>query len=118
MGLMGKIARAADRVTNSWSTRAAINHMFLKGIGTMTQLKIDAKAKTLEAELSLEGEVEPIKIFVGRYEIEKLADGAAMITLSEVKVSRGWMQELVKRLVEGKPQRVGADYAGYLGMLM
>src|SRR4051812_48414123 len=117
MGLLAKIAVVADRVTNSWSTRAGINRKLLKGIGTMTQLKIDPKNKTLEAELSLEGEDQPIKISVGHYELEKLEDGAAMMTVSDVKVSRPWMQEIARRFIEGKAQRVEKDLAGYLAIL-
>jgi len=118
MSLLARIAKAADRLTHSWTTRIAINTLFLHRYGTMTQLKIDPAAKSIDLELELLGETSPIHVHIQRYTFEKLPPGNAMLVVSGITVSRPWMHELAKNLLESKPHAISAGLAGYLSMVL
>jgi hypothetical protein len=120
MSLLTKIAHLADRLTHSYTTRWAINHFALKRYGTMTQLRIDAKARSIDMELELLGESSPIHVHIDRYTFERPedGDGGATLTVNGITVSRPWMQQLAKTLVDNKPHAIPADLAGYLAMVL
>ena len=122
MGIFKSIAAAAvktlDHVTHSATTRWAINHFVMKRYGTMTQLHIDPKAKSIDLELELLGETSPIHIHIERYGFEKLPEGNAVFTAVGVTVSRPWMQELANNLLESKPHPIPAHLASYLAMVL
>jgi hypothetical protein len=119
MGILKSIAAAAvktlDHVTHSATTRWAINHFVMKRYGTMTQLHIDPKTKSIDLQLELLGETSPIHVHIDHYTFEKPphADGAAILTVNGITVSRPWMQELAKNLLDSKPQPIPAHLAGY-----
>jgi hypothetical protein len=117
MALLAGFIKLADRATNSWSTRLGANH-FLKRYGHMTHLKINRDQKSADFELLLLGETAPIQISIASYAYEKLPDSTGRITLTGVKVSRPWMQELAKQVAEGKPLPVPAEFAGFLAMIL
>ena len=85
----------------------------LDGFGEITRLELDSRAKNLEAEVVLKGEVAPVSIRVGRYEIRR-RDGEAFIVVHEVSASREWISAAIEKHVAGREFRLPATAASAL----
>lgn len=72
--------------------RILINAKFGR-FGKMLKLDIDSKNKIILAEVLLKGEVEAVKIKVGRYEVQ--TESRKGFLLSNIETSRSWMTEIV-----------------------
>jgi len=70
-----------------------INQAVLKPYGTLTGLKLDTTARTIQAELQLNGETEPVRLEVHEYELIEEA-GTAFIVLKSLSTSRAWLTRL------------------------
>lgn len=70
--------------------------------GKLTELHLDSKARTITAEVVLEGETEPVAIHVGRYRIGG-EPGKHTLTVEELEVSRLWLKNLLEDVLVGKP---------------
>lgn len=75
--------------------------------GKLTELRIRSREKMIHAEVLLEGEVEPILIFVESYRITGKSGDYALI-VEKVSASRGWLQNLLEDLVIEKPLPIPA----------
>lgn len=73
----------------------------LTKIGRMINLKIDSKLKTVHVELELEGETEPIHVEIPKYSIIREGE-TTFIELTEIQVSREWMNVLVEKYLKEK----------------
>ena len=95
--------------------REYINFFKLGRYGTMTELKIDSKAKTLDATVMLKGESSPISIRA-TYDI---ADGPApTISVTQVSVSREWMNVLANDFLINKAFAPPASIAKILRLVL
>jgi len=101
----------------STAIRQGLN-MFLKsGYGEITALEFDSKARSLQMQLLLHGEESPIDIAIDHFEAEMDGEDLAVV-LTGVRVSRAWMQELVRSRVEGKRFPVPAAFAGMAKLVL
>ena len=91
-----------------------MNHTYAR-YGKMTELKIDEKAKTIDATVELKGEEEPIRVHVGGYVLD---EGAGTLTVGEVQVSREWMNALANQLLKGKAVPLPAGAVKWLKMVL
>lgn len=95
----------------STAIRQGLNLYLKNGYGEVTALELDSKARSLRLQLMLNGETAPIDVEIGRFEPEM--DGETLyVVLSDLRVSRAWLQELVQAKVEGKRLKVPASMAG------
>lgn len=86
----------------------------LDGFGEITRLELDTRAKNLEAEVMLKGEVSPVSIRVGRYEIVR-RNGEAFVVVHDVSASRPWIGAAIERHVAGREFRLPSTAAAALG---
>jgi len=86
---------------SSFAARTFFNLAYAR-YGLMTQLKIDPENKTIDVELLLKGEREPIQIHVNGYTLQSTPDGGT-ITLSGITVSREWMNLLSAEFLRDRP---------------
>lgn len=91
---------AKDAMTGK-AAQAFINER-MAPYGKVERLKIDSKARRIEASCLLHGETAPISVVVGRYEIETTG-GASMVRLHECTCSKPWMQNLLRDFAERRP---------------
>jgi hypothetical protein len=77
---------------------ALLNQAVLKPYGTLTQLKLDTTARTIEAELELKGETQPVNLHVHEYELLE-QDGRATVVLKDIHTSREWLTTLMNNFV-------------------
>lgn len=99
-----------------WGTRKALLNLLHKGV-TMTQLKIDRHTKTLEADLELEGETGPVHVQAA-YAMEALPDGNRVVSLSNIHVSRPWLQVLARFALTGKKVPIPPQAAEFVALVM
>jgi len=78
-----------------------INQAVLKPYGTLTALKLDTTARTINAELQLNGETEPVRIEVHEYELLEEA-GKAFVVLKSLSTSRSWLTRLANDFAVGR----------------
>src|SRR5438034_10779095 len=83
------------------AARTFFNHAYAR-YGTMTQLKIDPEHKTIDIELALKGERDPIQIHVEGYALQSTSDGGTL-TLSNISISREWMNLLATEMLKDQP---------------
>ncbi|GEM_PF-693441 len=102
-----KMAKAADELTGSASTKFLINQM-MGEYGKIINLNIDHKNKNITASILLKGENKPVNIKINKYKIIK--EGAtAKIILENTKCDRAWINALLKNFVTGKPIEIPVD---------
>jgi hypothetical protein len=77
---------------------ALLNQAVLKPYGTLTRLKLDTAARTIEGDLELHGETQPVNLQVREYELRE-ADGRATVVLKDIRTSREWLTTLMKNFV-------------------
>jgi hypothetical protein len=65
----------------------------IKEYGTMTNLQIDSKNKTITCELDLKGEPAPLKINCLNYQLVK-EEGETFFEITKVDTSREWINVL------------------------
>ncbi len=71
-----------------------INQAVLKPYGTLTALKLDTTARTIDAEVQLHGETEPVRLQVHEYELIEEA-GTVFAVIKSASTSRAWLTRLV-----------------------
>jgi hypothetical protein len=95
---------------------ALLNQAVLKPYGTLTQLKLDTTARTIEAELELKGEAQPVQLQVREYELCE-QDGRATVVLKDVHTSREWLTTLMGNFVVGKEFTLPDSVKKFLPMI-
>ena len=78
-----------------------INQAVLKPYGALTTLKLDTTARTIEAELQLNGETEPVRLQVHEYELIE-QEGTAFVLLKSISTSRTWLTRLANDFAVGR----------------
>jgi len=87
----------------------AIN-LKIKEYGEMLNLKLDSQNKTIELELMLLGEKEPLNVYVGSYEISE-ENGKFYLTAKNIKTSRKWINIVAKNYLENQKFEIPENIA-------
>ncbi len=100
----------------SKGTQIAINNQ-IKEYGKMLKLNLDSKTKSIEMEVMLDGEVEPLSIHVKKYEIMQESD-RYFLKVNDITTSRAWINTIVASYLEGKRFEIPAEYAKLLKVVV
>lgn len=92
-------AAAKDALTSRAAQTWANN--LIGRYGKVQDLKIDSRSKTITVSCLLDGEVSPITVTVGNYEVETQG-GKKFIRGSRFTCSRRWLQNVLADHAEGK----------------
>ncbi len=84
----------------------------IASFGKVTQLSIDRQAKRIFIEAELAGEVAPVSVEVGRYDLVE-RDGAAFVTVRQVSASREWIGKALEEYVVGREFKLPASAARF-----
>jgi hypothetical protein len=95
---------------------ALLNQAVLKPYGTLTRLKLDTTARTIEADVELNGETQPVNLQVREYELRE-ADGRATVVLKDVHTSREWLTTLMKNFVVDREFNLPDSVKKFLPMI-
>ena len=77
----------------------------IEGIGRVTEIQIDSKKKTISAQMVLKGEIAPISINIGAYELVQ-ENVVTCISFKGFTASREWNSALLNRYLTGHRLRV------------
>jgi len=83
----------------------------------MVKLNVDSNKKSIEMELMLLGEKEPITVKIGNYELSQ-KDGKFFLMVKGVSTSRAWLNTVASTYLEGKEFELPAHYAKLLKTLL
>ena len=93
----------------SKATQVAINN-YVKEFGEVVQLELDSQQKSMEMEIVLNGEVEPLKLKVGEYALIKEKD-SYFLKVNKIQASREWINTLSTKYLNGKKFPIAKQYA-------
>ena len=96
---------------------AVLNQSVLKPYGSITKLKLDTTARTLEAELELKGETAPLRLHVQEYEIRQEGD-RAFVVIKSIDTSREWLTTLARDFAVDKPFELPDSVKKFLPMIL
>jgi len=85
----------------------------IQKFGNVKELQIDPGQRVIAIEAELKGEVSPIQIRVGNYELSGSGD-ASFITLHRFEASREWLQTVLNDYVAGRPWKIPANVRNLL----
>ena len=96
---------------------AMLNQSVLKPYGTLTQLKLDTTAHSIDAEVELNGEAEPVQIQIHEYELRE-EGGRLYFVIKEISTSREWLTALARDFAVDRKFEVPASVRKYLPMIL
>jgi len=89
----------------STGARIAINKQ-LSEYGKITSLQLNSHSKSMQMELLLDAEAEPIEVMVEHYEITE----EKQLKISGITTSRAWMNTLTHNYLENKSFQIPSEY--------
>lgn len=83
----------------------------------MVKFNLDSKTKTIELEIMLEGEKEPLHVKVNRYSIHE-EDGRHHLAASDIVTSRAWINTIASQYLNAQKFEIPSEYAKMLMMVV
>ncbi len=102
--------------TLSKAAKIAINNQ-IKEYGKMLKLNLDSTQKSIEIEVMLDGEHEPLKVHVQNYELTQ-ESGKHLLKVHGVTTSRAWINTVASSYLEGKAFEIPSEYAKMLKVIV
>ncbi len=100
----------------SKGAKIAINNQ-IKEYGKMLKLNLDSTQKSIEIEVMLDGEHEPLKVHVQNYELTQ-ESGKHLLKVHGVTTSRAWINTVASSYLEGKAFEIPSEYAKMLKVIV
>ena len=107
--------RAKDALLSSGARKFMDSQ--IQEYGKVLKFNLDSKEKSMELEVMLEGEKEPLHVKINHYELQK-EDEKDYITIKDVVTSRTWINTVASQYIEGKKFEVPSGYASVLKMMI
>jgi hypothetical protein len=95
---------------------AVLNQSVLKPYGTLTRLKLDTSNHSIEAELDLKGETQPVRIQVQEYDLLD-ESGKSFFVIKIIQTSREWLTVLARDFAVGRKFEVPESVRSFLPMI-
>lgn len=95
-----------------------VNMMLNGRYGEVTAVDLNSKTQRIDVRIQLNGENEEIDASIGHYEINDSNPEKPVIVLSDITVSRQWMQELASDNVEGKEIEIPQKLSGMVKLVL
>jgi hypothetical protein len=90
---------AKDAMTGA-AARKFVNDRIAR-YGSVTNLRLDSKTRSIEVTCDLQGEVSPVTVRIGRYEIEE-SGGKKFFRAMNFSCSRPWLERALEDFVVGR----------------
>ena len=107
------LGKAKDTILAK-ATQIAVNSQ-MKKFGKMLNLTLNSKAKNIDLEVMLDGEYEPLSIYIRNYEIVEDND-KHFIKIQNIVTSRAWIDEAVVPRLEGRTFELPSKYIKLIKM--
>ncbi len=89
----------------------------LEPYGRLISVDLNSQQNQASLEILLNGEVEPVKLEVPRYELTHEGAGTCLV-IREVRASREWLTALLRDFLVDRPLPIPEKYAGYFKLLL
>ena len=89
----------------------------IRGFGKVLKFNLDSKNKTIELEVMLDGEKEPLNIHIDNYEIQEI-DSQYYIAVQNITTSRKWINVVASQYLNGQKIEVPQEYAKMLKLVI
>lgn len=90
----------------------------IKRYADLESLRIDTVNRQVVVTLKLAGERDAITVEVLRYEIRRLADGGAVISVRDARADRDWLQNVLQDFVIGQEWPLPDRFAGLISSVL
>ena len=108
--------RKMKDATLSKAANIAINHK-VKEYGKMLKLNLDSESKTIELELMLDGEKEPLHVKVNHYKLKE-EQGRHYLVAEDIVTSRAWINTVASQYLHGQKFEIPEEYAKLLKVVV
>ena len=102
--------------TLSKGVKIAINRK-VKEYGKMIKLNLDSDNKTIELELMLDGEKEPLHVKVNHYKLSH-ENGRHYLVAEDIVTSRAWINTVASQYLHGQKFEIPEEYAKLLKVVV
>ena len=102
--------------TLSLGVKQAINYK-LKDIGEMRHFTLDSQKRTIELEIMLDGEKEPLHVNVQHYEITQVGEKHYLVA-KDITTSRRWINVMAAQYLSGQKFEIPSEYAAMLKLVV
>jgi len=102
--------------TLSVAVKTAINYR-IQELGEMLKFNLDSNTKTIELEIMLDGEKEPLEIKVNHYEISE-ENGKYFLVAKDISTSRKWINVVASQYLSGQKFEIPAEFASMLKLIV
>ncbi|HTD68650.1 MAG TPA: hypothetical protein VK846_19180 [Candidatus Limnocylindria bacterium] len=96
---------------------AMLNQAVLKPYGVLTKLKLNSTERSIDAELELKGETQPVQIQVRGYEVQEEGEHTYLV-IKNLETSREWLTTLARDFAVERPFEVPGSVKKFLPMLL
>ena len=100
----------------SKAAQVAINN-FIKEYGKIVHLNIDSTNKTIDLEILLEGEAQPLAVTIKEYDILQ-KEGQYFVKIDNIQTSRAWINTLATNYLNGKTFAIPKEYASVIQKIL
>ena len=100
----------------SVAVKMAINSK-IKEFGEMLKFNLDSETKTIELEILLDGEKEPLHVKVNNYKLIKEND-KHYLQANDITTSRTWINTVASHYLSGQKIEIPAKYAQILSLVV
>ena len=90
-----------------------LNKPVLEPYGKLTRFNLISENHSLELELELKGETQPVSIFLEGYEITRVGENV-QLRIGRIVTSREWLTKLASQFAAGKTFLVPPEVAKFL----
>lgn len=94
-----------------------IINLKIKEYGEMLKLNLDSKEKSIEFEIMLKGEQEPLQVYVSNYVISE-EDGKYYLYAEDIKTSREWINIVAENYLKDQKIELTEKIAKTLQILI
>jgi len=114
--MLGKLFAGAKDKGLSVAVQTAINYK-IKEFGEMLKFNLDSKTKTIELEIMLDGEKEPLNVKVNSYKLTQ-EDDKYYLVANDIVTSRAWINTVASQYLSGQKFQIPSEYAQMLKLVV
>ena len=114
--MLGKLFTGVKDRGLSVAVQTAINHK-IKEFGEMIKFNLDSKSKTIELEIMLDGEIEPLHVKVNNYRLAEENEKHYLVA-NDIVTSRAWINSVAFEYLSGQKFEIPAEYAKMLKLVV
>jgi hypothetical protein len=107
---------AKDRLLETIAV-PVLNRTLFAPYGRLRDLRLNSAENSAEALVDLNGEREPVRVFVDRYDVLRRGS-ETFVTFRAVRTSRGWMTALAERNLVGRAFRLPREFGWLFARLV